>query len=514
MNTPESVQRPVNFSSLISKLDEMNISLSNDALIEKKRDVGRATYIPLKDFLIFGYESDDFYYLDAIINDKQWDRFITQTYNKQNISEYEINHSFESAYLDALNHSEYEFGDIDKIMTKDNQVFLYADNIKVATITKLKDNDFTLFEPTLAKRFEKAMKGLTTGNANTFIEKKFKQFKGLSKLKVDLSYNGDKSGKITHWDTNNLFMPKLNNYVLQMKNIINVFAIEPITLSQAKELVMAYFDINNWHIALKNEKKNDYFTYIINAYCANSYKILDTVYTKNFSEAMIAMDSLVIRYPDNYKISNSGVAKGFYLSGDKTLIEMKTEVIGLDVVDFNDANIFNQSSELLPLLKEIKDSFALDSHIKDTSFKKTAHNISKLPHGMPMLYEKEIEGELFYLTINIHHGLSITKKVLTRGYLMTEIGNATIQENAKNELCVLRDCRDERVNLSGLSHHGVKELAKCFGLAGESAQYNQEDEFIISPAAQAFSQWAEKNLSSFDFPYGTKNFEINLESLN
>lgn len=512
MKTEISIRQKTSFSALLEKIKSMNIQLRDNAISPKYNEFTKREEVELLKFLNYSYESFDYYYLDSISNNKKWDTFLTEAISKNNCSEFRTHGSFEDAYHWALIHSESEFGDIDHIERIDSNVNLYSRKQKVTVITKVINDDFTSFNSALSKRFEKAIKGLSNASSNQQVTKKLSQFKGLSTISISTCINRDKNAAITKHTVNELFMPKVSNYVFHFKNIINILAITPITLSQAKELFCAYFCIDSWHSLIKNEKESRYSSCVIDIVNNKDNKVIDIKHTKNFEDALIVMDNLIKEYPDNYETCSS-ISKGFYLSATNYSIGLITDCVGLDNCQFDDSNYFNQASELLPALKNIRDSF-YNNEINNISFHKSEGNIDKLPHDMPMIYEKEIEGHFFYLTISMHYGLSITKKDLGIGYYMSEIGNAFIQKNSKDELHIFRGFTEERINLTGLSLDGVRELANSFGLRMEPDRFNKVEGFIASPAGKSFSDWAEKNLSTFDFHYGTKNFELDLEHLN
>jgi hypothetical protein len=499
MNTI-STDQPTSFTALLNKLTEMKITLSKKAFeVSTNKDEHMYESTFLNDYLTFSYDTYDYFYLDAISNNKSWEYYYTETFDCHGIMEQKITSSFEEAYLNVS----CEFDDIEEVRKEGNLTLLFSGETQVATISKLSKSDYSFIDNKLTKRFEKAFKGITYASSNKDIASKLKQFSGISASKINLSTNNFPD--INHETTNTLFQPLVSNYVLQMKNTINRFSEQPITLSQAQELFLSYFCIDNWHALIKNEKSNQYSPYTIIIRDENCAKI-ETFFAKNYAESLVLVDMLMRKYPDNYS-TNKTLYSGIYASGKKHAISTKSYLVG-DNISFDNEEYFNQRNELLSTLKTISSSYKSINYINDLKTKK------KLFDGMPIIFEKTIEGITFYLSICHHRGISILRKGSYGGYETIELGNIYLYDSEKSGICLARYRNQERMKLNDLSEKGLVEFVSAFGITYDGRKRSSISEhFLTSPAGHGFGKWGNIHLDSLKSTYDTRDFGVNPFSL-
>lgn len=380
-----ATQQPTNYDALIQKMNEMGIILSPDAFATSCTKKSREADIEstfLRDFLIFGFDTRDYLYINAIVNNSKPPIYIvsefTEGENDNDIAEYHFETSFNNAFICAITFSESHIGSPDYIKQDGNTLSFYVDGNLSSKMQKVVEGDYSKVDPALVKRAEKALKGLSTGLSNLTINSKLKGFSGLKKANIDLSYKKPNKDKFeaktisTHhiddnqWEktyhtseyssmcTNNLYMPTINNFVIQLKTILNHFAKTPVTLSQAQELLLAYFNINNWHHLIRNEKENSYCPYIISMSNENE-NVIEQKIVKTYAQALVVFDDMIKKSSEQHTVSNWLVSS----------ISAYSENYSVDLQSdyFNNywccENEFNEviASKIFPKLTQIKAAF-------------------------------------------------------------------------------------------------------------------------------------------------------------
>lgn len=244
---------PAKITDLVRTLDKHNIALQPHALIVDEDASGIFEVCPLHDAFIFCLENREENYIQALKNNFSKDLFLNNTMDEDGLLHYPLVATPMAALSTAINiAAENQFDEQDMSyasLTDTTLRFEFGD--QNVDFTRINKTDITPTSPSLIKRAQKAMKGVHMGMSSAAIAKRLSAIEGFEEQTIAMGYGFGKG-------TNNHQKPmdlSLNNFVSIFRDIINRFAVEAISLSQARAIFCDYYQIKNWHQIKHTEDK-------------------------------------------------------------------------------------------------------------------------------------------------------------------------------------------------------------------------------------------------------------------